>query len=275
MSCLRSSIGLSLAAISLLAGCGRTDAIIDAQSVGDEIGETWSYETTASGTNDTIADIDTGTWDTTPLDTWGETEPDWGEDWEDTTDWTETSSTETTGSETETETSSTSSTSSETTETETSSTETTSSETETETETSSTSTETSSTETTSSETETETSSTSTETTETETTTSTETTETTTTTSTTTGGGTCADGTACLVECGDFGQTCIDECTADLPDDEASALFDLQICAIQACFFLGQCTLGDFNAPECVQCRFDANQDPASFGCADEGAVCGL
>ncbi|HVH97801.1 MAG TPA: hypothetical protein VM869_03795, partial [Enhygromyxa sp.] len=104
----------------------------------------------------------------------------------------------------------------------------------------------------------------------------DTTDTTDTTSTDTDPGqTCADGAACLIECGNFSGTCIDQCTSTLPDDEASNLFDLQICAIQSCFFLGLCTLGDFNAPECVQCRLEVNGDPSGFGCAAEGMVCGL
>jgi|GEM_PF-2650177 len=87
--------------------------------------------------------------------------------------------------------------------------------------------------------------------------------------------TCADGAQCLVDCGDFSSTCVDGCTADLAAGEESTLMDLQFCAIEACFFLSQCTISDFNAPECVQCRLDVNVDPSSFGCTVEGMACGI
>jgi len=79
----------------------------------------------------------------------------------------------------------------------------------------------------------------------------------------------------LIDCGNFGAGCTTPCTADLSPDQSSALFDLQICAIQSCFFLGSCDLGDFNTPECVQCRFDVNSTPEAFGCGTEGMACGI
>jgi hypothetical protein len=106
-------------------------------------------------------------------------------------------------------------------------------------------------------------------------TSTTTTTDTSTTSTTDPGPTCGDAVQCLVDCGNFSNACTTPCTQDLPADDQTAFFDLQICAIQSCFFLGLCDLGDFNAPECVQCRLDVNGDPANFGCSDEGMVCGV
>jgi|GEM_PF-3400807 len=93
--------------------------------------------------------------------------------------------------------------------------------------------------------------------------------------TTTGGPSCSDGAQCLIECGNFGGACVDACTEGMPDADADVLFDLQICAIQSCFFLGECALDDFNTPECVACRFGVNSDPAGFGCEDEGALCGI
>lgn len=87
--------------------------------------------------------------------------------------------------------------------------------------------------------------------------------------------TCADGAQCLVDCGGFSGVCVDECTADLAAAEQDSLIDLQFCAIHACYFLGQCTISDFNAPECVQCRLDVNVDPGGFGCAAEGMACGI
>lgn len=87
--------------------------------------------------------------------------------------------------------------------------------------------------------------------------------------------TCADGAQCLIDCGSFSNVCVDDCTASLATDEEDALMDLQFCAIQACYYLGQCTISDFNAPECVQCRLGVNEDPGGFGCAAEGMACGI
>ena len=108
-------------------------------------------------------------------------------------------------------------------------------------------------------------------------TSTETTDTSTSTTSTTetGGDTCADAAQCLIDCGDFSQMCIGDCTSELDQMEAGNLFSLQICAIQACFFAGQCPINNFNDPACIACRLDVNGDPSGFGCDAEGQACGI
>jgi hypothetical protein len=249
-------------ALLLLASCGRTEAVVVAGTA-DTGADTWSYGDTASNPDlpnaDTIADDSTsddwmtGDWGDDAVDTWGDsTDVDWGDetaDWGDSTDvdWGDTTDTADTTTDT----------------TDTTTTDTTTDTTDTTTDTTDTTTDTTDTTTDTTDTTTDTTDTTTDTTDT------------TTTTTDTGGETCADAAACLVDCGDFSGQCINDCTGTLPDNEASALFDLQICAIQSCFFLGDCQLGDFNSPECIQCRLDVNIDPASFGCTAEGMVCGI
>lgn len=245
MSSLR-LLAVPVCALLLATACGRTESLYLASGP-DTGGDTWSYEDTAAPPDtpgwDTIADESTddwmtGDWGEEAPDTWGEEDPDvdWGESEE--FDWGEEDPDVDWGEEDPDV----------------------------------------DTETTESTTDTETteSTTDTETTDT-TTTDTETTESTTTesTDTETGGDTCADAAQCLIDCGGFSGQCISDCTDTLPQDESSALFDLQICAIQSCFFLGECQLADFNSADCVQCRLDVNADPQGFGCGPQGMVCGI
>jgi hypothetical protein len=271
MSSLR-LFAIPVCALLLSTACGRTEAVFVATGA-DTGGDTWSYEDTASPDDmpgwETIADEDSGTddwmtgdWGEDSPETWGDSTDvdtfeetfDWGEDFDstdfDTTD-VDTFDTDTVDTDTDTDTSTT------------------------DTNTDTTDTDTSTTDTNTDTTDTDTSTTDTDTTDTTTDTDTTDTTTDTTDTTDTGGDTCADAAACLVDCGSFSGQCINDCTGTLPDNEANELYDLQICAIQSCFFLGQCQLGDFNSPECIQCRLDVNTDPQGMGCAPEGAVCGI
>jgi hypothetical protein len=258
MSSLR-LFAIPVCALLLSTACGRTEAVFVATGA-DTGGDTWSYEdTTPTPIDDvpgweTIAD-ESGT-DDWMTGEWGEDDPEtWGEstdvDTFDTFDTFDTTDFDTTIDTTADTTDITT----DTTDTDTATTDTTDT------------TDTSTTDTTDT--------TDTSTTDTTDTSTTDTTDTTDTTTTDTGGDTCADAAACLVDCGGFSGMCINDCTASLPDAEADDLYDLQICAIQSCFFLGQCQLGDFNSPECIQCRLDVNIDPAAMGCGPEGAVCGI
>lgn len=255
MSSLR-LIAIPVCVLLLSTACGRTEAVFVATGA-DTGGDTWSYEDTATPIPDTpgvdtISDESTDDWmtgdwgedspetwgDSTDIDTSTDVDIDWGtEDIDTTVDTTaDTTDVDTTTTDTNTDTTDTSTTD------------------------------------TNTDTTTDTTDTTTDTTDT----TTDTTDTTTdTTDTTTGGDTCADAAACLVDCGSFSGQCINDCTAALPDNEANDLYDLQICAIQSCFFLGQCQLGDFNSAECIQCRLDVNTDPMGMGCGPEGAVCGI
>jgi hypothetical protein len=78
----------------------------------------------------------------------------------------------------------------------------------------------------------------------------------------------------LIDCGAFSQQCVQQCTQDLDQEELGALFDLQLCALQVCFFAGLCELGDFNSDMCVECRFAVSGNPEMV-CADQGAACGV
>jgi hypothetical protein len=158
---------------------------------------------------------------------WGEETQDWGEsteEWGEETDWGESSSSTDTGTSTST----------------------------------STSTSTTDTGTTDTTTDTGTTDTTTDTGTTDTTTDTGTTDDTT---TDTGGDpTCGDATDCLIDCGDYTNQCVGPCTQGLGGQEQGEFFDLQICALQVCFFLGECGF-NFNDPQCVDCRLFMSENP--------------
>jgi hypothetical protein len=292
MSSLR-LFAIPVCALLLSTACGRTEAVFIATGA-DTGGDTWSYEDTTTPEDlpgwETIADEDSGT-DDWMTGEWGEDDPD---TWGDTTDSDtfDTDTLDTTDVDTfDTNTDFDTSTDVDTFDTDTDTVDTDTDTVDTDTDT----TDTDTTDTDTTDTNTDTTDTNTDTatdtntdtatdtfTDTNTDTATDTftdtdtnTDTTDTSTTDTGGDTCADGAACIVDCGDFSGMCINPCTAPLPDDQANLLFDLQICAIQSCFFLGQCQLGDFNSPECIQCRLDVNVDPASMGCGPEGMACGI
>ncbi len=287
MSSLR-LFAIPVCALLLSTACGRTEAVFIATGA-DTGGDTWSYEDTTTPEDlpgwETIADEDSGT-DDWMTGEWGEDDPD---TWGDTTDSDtfDTDTLDTTDVDTfDTNTDFDTSTDVDTFDTDTDTVDTDTDTVDTDTDTTDTDTTDTNTDTTDTNTDTATDTntdTATDTfTDTNTDTATDTftdtdtnTDTTDTSTTDTGGDTCADGAACIVDCGDFSGMCINPCTAPLPDDQANLLFDLQICAIQSCFFLGQCQLGDFNSPECIQCRLDVNVDPASMGCGPEGMACGI
>jgi hypothetical protein len=274
MSSLR-LFAVPVCALLMSTACGRTEAVFQASGA-DTGGDTWSYEDTATPIDDipgweTVAD-ESGTDDWMTGD-WGEDAPEtWGESTDvDTFDTFDSTDFDTTIDTTADTTDITTDTNTDTTDTATTDTNTDTTDTAT-TDTNTDTTDTATTDTNTDTTDTATTDTNTDTTDTATT---DTTDTTDTSTTDTGGDTCADAAACLVDCGGFSGMCINDCTGTLPANEQDDLYDLQICAIQSCFFLGECQLGDFNSPECIQCRLDVNIDPMSMGCGPEGAVCGI
>ena len=91
--------------------------------------------------------------------------------------------------------------------------------------------------------------------------------------TTDGGGvTCLDAVECVIDCGGASFSCIGQCNDDLSPGDNAAFNDLETCIIFACLFNGSCGF-DFDAPECVTCRVDGQNDPAPLGCDDEAALC--